>query len=140
LAYTVSASITGTAGLEPGVFRCYIGTDNDNFERVKKLLLEELNRIRDTRPADEEVADARTYLVGSRLLQFATAGGIAAQLAAIEQYGLGLGYLEEFQKAVSAVTAEDVQAVAKKHLHPARMVLVAAGAVGKDGKPLGKKD
>jgi zinc protease len=138
LAYTVSASITGSAGLEPGVFRCYIGTDNGNFERVKKLLLEELNRIRDTRPADEEVADARTYLVGSRLLQFSTAGGIAAQLAAVERYGLGLSYLEEFQKAVSAVTPEDVQAVAKKHLHPARMVLVAAGAVGKDGKPLAK--
>ena len=106
---------------------------------MKKLFLEELNRIRDTKPTAQEVADAKTYLIGSRLLQFATAGGIAGQLAAIERYGLGLGYLDEFEKAVEAVTPEDVQAVAKKHLDPARMVLVAAGAVDKEGKPLGKK-
>jgi zinc protease len=139
LAYSVSARITGTAGLEPGAFTCYIGTDTDKLDVVKKLFLEELHRIRDQKPTAEEVADARTYLIGSRQLQFATAGGIAEQLAAIERFNLGFDYLERFEKAVAAVTAEDVQAVAKKHLHPDRMVLVAAGAVGKDGKPLPMK-
>jgi zinc protease len=139
LAYTVSARITGTAGLEPGAFTCYIGTDTDKLDVVRKLFLEELNRIRNERPTAEEVADARTYLIGSRQLQFATAGGIAEQLAAIERFGLGFDYLEKFEKAVAAVTADDVQAVAKKHLHPDRMVLVAAGAIGKDGKPLPAK-
>jgi zinc protease len=66
LAYTVSARITGTAGLEPGAFTCYIGTDTDKLDVVRKLFLEELNRIRNERPTAEEVADARTYLIGSR--------------------------------------------------------------------------
>jgi zinc protease len=138
LAYSVSAAVTTSAGLEPGLFTCYIGTDTGNLEKVKKLFLEELNRIRDTKPTAEEVEDAKTYLVGSRLLQFATAGGIAGQLASIERYGLGLGYLDDFRKGVGAVTPEDVQAAAKKHLDPARMVLVAAGAVDKEGRPLKK--
>jgi zinc protease len=138
LAYTVSASITQSAGVEPGMFTCYIGTDTGNFAKVKKLFLEELNRIRDTKPAALEVEDARTYLLGSQLLQFATCSGIAGQLLGIERHGLGFGYLEDFQKAIRAVTAEDVQAVAKKHIDPKRMVLVAAGAVDRDGKPLPK--
>jgi zinc protease len=138
LAYSVSAAISTSAGLEPGLFTCYIGTDTAKLATVKKLLLEELNRIRDTKPTAEEVADAKTYLVGSRLLHFATGGGIAGQLASIERYGLGLGYLDDFRKSVDAVTPEDVQAAAKKHIHPARMVLVAAGAVDKEGRPLKK--
>lgn len=139
LAYSVSAAITTSAGRQPGLFTCYIGTDNDNFAKVKGLFLEELNRIRDTKPAAEEVADAKTYLIGSRMLRFATTGGIAGQLAAVESHGLGLGYLDDFRKGVAAVTPDDVQAVAKKHLDPSRMVLVAAGAVDKDGKPIVKK-
>jgi zinc protease len=136
LAYTVSASITSTASLEPGLFTCYIGTDRENLEKVKKMFLEELNRIRDTKPSAKELADVKAYLIGSRLLAFATNSGIATQLLAIERYGLGFDYLEHFQKAVAAVTAADVQAVAKKYIDPSRMVLVAAGAVDADGKPL----
>ena len=53
LAYTVSANITSSAGIEPGTFSCYIGTEAKNFDRVKKEFLEELNRIR-TRAAEAE--------------------------------------------------------------------------------------
>jgi zinc protease len=136
LAYTVNASITGSAGKEPGRFACYIGTDRENYAKVKKLFLEELNRIRDTKPAAGELADVKTYLLGSGLMQFGTNAGIARQLLSIERYGLGLDYLEKSQKAIAAVTAEDVQAVAKKYLHPSRMVLSAAGPVDARGEPI----
>jgi zinc protease len=138
LAYSVSATISSSAGLEPGMFTAYIGTDTDKFDRVKELFLEELNRIRDEKASAQEVEDAKTYLIGSRQLQFATTGGIARQLVGIEQYGLGFDYLEKFEKAVGAVTPADVQEVARKHLHPSRMVLVGAGAVDSKGQPLKK--
>ena len=64
---------------------------------------------------------------------------ITTQLLAIEQYHLGLNYLEDYKKAVAAVTPADVRAAAVKHLHPDRMVLVVAGAVDAQGKPLPKK-
>jgi zinc protease len=136
LAYSVSANITSSASVEPGVFACYIGTGKENFARVKKLFLEELQRIRDEKPTAREVADVKAYLLGSQMLRFATNAGIANQLLAIERYKLGFDYLETFRKAVTAVTPEDVQAVAKKYLDPKRMVLVAAGAIDKDGKPV----
>ena len=57
------------------MFTCYIGTDNDNFARVKKNFLEELNRIRDEAPKPQEVEDAKTYLLGNMALRFTTYGG-----------------------------------------------------------------
>jgi zinc protease len=138
LAYTVNANISSSADLEPGVFSCYIGTEPKNFDRVKKEFLEELNRIRDKPAEKEEVEDAKQYLLGSLPFQTTTGAGIATQLLYVERYGLGLNYLDDYRKAVSAVTVADVQEVAKKYIDPKRLVLVAAGAVDKEGKELKK--
>jgi zinc protease len=138
LAYTVTGNITSSASEEPGVFTCYIGTAPDNFERVKKLFLEELNRIRDTKATPEEVDDAKKYLLGNLPFQFTTINQVAEQLLMVEKYKLGFGYLDDFRKAVQAVTPDDVQAVAKKYIDPKKMVLVAAGAIDAKGKPLNR--
>jgi zinc protease len=138
LAYTVTAGITSTAGRQPGVFTCYIGTDNDKFARVKEEFLQELRRIRDERPSDREVADAKNYLLGNLLLQFTTDSAIGAQLLSIEKHRLGFDYLETFRREVAAVTPQDVQEVARRYLRPDHMVLVAAGAVDAEGRPLSK--
>jgi len=138
LAYTVNANITNSAGEQPGLFTCYIGTYPDKFAEVKDLLLEELNRIRDTEPTKEEVEDAKSYLVHNLPLQFTTGGAIGVQLLYIERNHLGLDFLNDYRKAVSAVTPADVQTVAKKYLDPMHMVLVAAGPVDAQGKPLTK--
>ena len=70
--------------------------------------------------------------------QVSTNEHVAAQLLMVERYKLGLNYLEDYRKAVAAVTPADVQAVAKKHLDPDNIVLVVAGAVDGDGKVLNK--
>jgi zinc protease len=138
LAYTVRANVTDSATTEPGTFSCYIGTDNHNFDRVKAEFMEELNRIRAEQPTQQEVDDAKAYLLGSLPFKVSTSASVANQLLTIERYGLGLNYLDDYRKAVAAVTPADVQEVARKHVDPQHMVLVAAGAVDKDGKPLTK--
>jgi zinc protease len=136
LAYTVSATMTSTAGEEVGTFTCYIGTEPQYFDRVKKTFLEELARIRNEKPDAGEVEDAKKYLLGSLAFQLTTSDRIASQLLYVERYGLGFGYLDDFRKAVAAVTPEDVQAVARKYLDPQRMVLVALGALDPQGRPI----
>jgi zinc protease len=136
LGYTVTGNITNTAGEEPGLFTCYIGTEPQNFARVKKEFLEELNRLRDEKPTKDEVEDAKNYLLGNLPFQLATSDRIAEQMLYAERYGLGFGYLDEYRKAVAAVTPEDVQAVARQYLDPEHMVLVAAGPVDDKGNVL----
>jgi zinc protease len=136
LAYTVRANISSSAGEEPGLFTCYIGTEPKNFAKVKGMFLDELNQIREEKAKAEEVEDAKQYLLGNLAFKFTSNEAIADQLLTAERYGLGFGYLDEYRKAVAAVTPDDVLAVAKKYIDPKHMVLVVAGAVDKEGKPL----
>ncbi len=139
LAYTVSANITGSSAEEPGLFTCYIGTPPANLERVKKGFLEEIVRLRNEKPTVQEVEDVKLYLVGSLPFKVATNDRVAALLTSIERFHLGLSYLDDYKKAVLAVTPEDVQAVAKKYLDPEHLYLVIAGPVDEKGKPLTPK-
>jgi zinc protease len=136
LGYTVNANITSSATNEPGLFVCYIGTAPHQYGRVKELFLEELNRIRDETPGQQEVDDAKSYLLGSLLFKFITLDRLANQLILIDHYHLGPHYIDKFRKAVSEVTPRDVQEVARKYIDPKHMILVAAGAIDGAGKPL----
>ena len=136
LAYTVRANITSSAGEEPGDFTCYIACEPKNFLRVKEMFLEELNRIVKEKPTAEEVEDAKKYLLGNLAFRFTSNDRIAGQLLGIERYQLGFGHLDDFRKAVSAVTADDIHAVAKKYIDPQKMILVVAGAVDQTGRPI----
>jgi zinc protease len=138
LAYTVSANITDSAGEEPGMFACYIGTRPNKFNVVKDVFLEELKRIRTEVPEAREVEDAKSYLLGSLPFRFASSGMIAEQLLQIERFGLGFNYLEEYRRQIGSVTPEDVRNVARKYLDPERMIGVAAGPVDEKGLPLKK--
>jgi zinc protease len=138
LAYTVSANITNSAEVEPGLFTCYVGTEAKNFAVVKKMFMEEIARLRKEKPTQEEVDDVKNYLVHSLPLQLTTSAAIAGQLVYVERHGLGLSFLDDYRKAVEAVTPEDVRAVAAKYLDPKRMILVAAGAIDANGKPIDK--
>ena len=136
LAYTVSANITSSAGEWPGNFACYIGTEAKNLERVQKLFLEEIHRLRKEKPTTQEVADVQRYLLGRLAFQMVSNEQIADMLYLVDRYGLGLDYLEKYRQAVQAVTPDDVNQMAQKHLHPDKFIIVAAGAIDKEGKPL----
>lgn len=136
LAYTVTAQITGSAGDQPGTFTGYIGTFPDKFEWVRDGFLKELNRIRDETPSDQEVEDAKQYLLGSLPFKLTSNEKVAAQLIAAERYGLGFDFLDKYRREVAAVTPTDVQAVARKYLDPRKLAVVAVGPINADGKPL----
>lgn len=139
LAYTVSATISTTAGNQPGTFTGYIGTFPDKFVWVRDGFLKEVNRIRDEPPTAREVEDAKKYLLGSLPFRFTTLSAVAGELLAAERYGLGFDFLETYRKEVGAVTPADVQAVAKKYLNPKALTIVAVGPIDRDGKPLARK-
>lgn len=136
LAYSVGGAIARSADLEPGVFLCSIGTEAKNFKLVREQIIEEINKLRDEKPTAQEVEDAKAYLLGSMPFSMTTTHGAGTMLLMMERHQLGPTYLDDFRKAISAVTADDVQAMAKKYLHPDRLVIVAAGAVNAKGEAL----
>jgi zinc protease len=139
LAYTVNASITGNAGNQRGTFLGFIGTAGKDFIRARDGFVAEIAKMTEAPPTAQEVDDAKKYLLGSLPFRFTTMSDVAGQLLEAERYGLGFDFLEKYRKEVEAVTVADVHAVAKKHLHPKSLTIVAVGPIDKDGKPLQKK-
>jgi zinc protease len=102
-------------------------TQRDAAVAVARQVLEEfVNRG----PTDQELEAAKRYLTGSFPLRLDSNKKIAENIAFIGFYGLPLTYLDEFIPRVEAVTAEQVRAAFKRHVHPkdAVTVLVGGGA------------
>ncbi len=125
LAYDVHSLFL--AQKEPGAFRVWTQTKSGSANEAVSEIIAELRRIRTTPVSERELADAKAYLTGSFPLRMDTYAKIASMLTSIEIYGLGLDYPDRYAGMINAVTREDVLRVAKKHLHPDRMVIVVLG-------------
>ena len=97
------------------------------------MVREELVRLRRERVSEEELARARSYLVGSFPLRMDTAADVSDLLVAIERFDLGLDYPARFRQAVSAVTADDVLRAVRAHWDPDGMSLALVGNLREAG-------
>jgi zinc protease len=125
LAYSVSSYFH--ASREVGSFQALAQTKNASASRVVKTILSEMNRIRSQAVSDEELRAAKAYITGSFPLKLDTNSKVASYLTYMENYGLGMDYLEKFPQYINAVTKEAVLEVAAKYLHPDRYCLVIVG-------------
>jgi zinc protease len=57
-------------------------------------------------------------------MRIETSSRIARFLLAVEYYGLGIEYIDNYPEYINGVTKEDVLRVAKKHLDPDNYTLV----------------
>lgn len=127
LAYTVSASISSSAGVLPGLFTAYIGTSPEHVATAIEGFLQEMRRIREEEVSRDELELARNYLLGSFVLGFERASRRAGYLIYAERNGLPDGHLDTLLDAFAAVDADDVRRVAATHLLPATPCVAAAG-------------
>ena len=125
LAYGVYSSFD--ANLMPGSFVVSLQTRSDTTNQAITAVLAEINAIRDEEVSDEELDDAKAYLVGSFPLRLDSVSKLAQVLGLVELYGLGLEYFTDYPTLINEVTKADVLRVAKQYLHPERYVLVVVG-------------
>jgi len=129
LAYSVNANIHGSAGVLPGMFTAYIGTSPQNVGTAIDGFRREMRRMQSERVPDEELEVAKSYLIGSFPLGFERAARRAGYLISAEVHQFPEDALERLLESFAAVTAEDIQRVAKQHLHPEQCAISAAGPV-----------
>ena len=132
LAYSVNASIHGTAGILPGMFTAYIGTSPQHVTTAVQGFLREIRRIRDEPVGKDELELAKSYLIGSFPLGFERAARRAAYMISAELHAFPPDNLERLLAQFAAVTAEDVQRVARAHLFPDACCLTAAGPIARN--------
>ena len=89
--------------------------------------LKELRRIRDEPVPDAELAKAKAYVMLGLPGEFETTGGAAARFREVLGYGLPLDYYDRYIERIGAVTAADVQRVARQYIDPDHFDIVVVG-------------
>jgi predicted Zn-dependent peptidase len=99
--------------------------------------LYELGRMALTPVTDAELDGARRYILGSMALSTATHAGLASTLSALVGSGLPAAWLAEHQRALAAVTVDEVQQASARYLAPTALTSVVVGDAGLVSAPLG---
>lgn len=125
LAYYASSSFSG--GTANSVWSARAGVDPGNIARALDGMLFELRRIREEHVSADELADAKSYLIGSLPLGLESLGGVVGLLLAIEKYNLGLDYLDRYDGYIQELTQDDLLLAAQEYLDPDRLAIGVAG-------------
>ena len=101
-----------------------------------KAIQEEVERIRSAAVSDEELKSAKDTALNGLVFAYDTKTKTLGRMLGYEYYGYPKDFIQQYQKALAAVTREDVLRVAKQHLDPASFAVVAVGNPEGFAKPL----
>ncbi len=93
---------------------------------IKEILFE-IDRLQKEAPSDTEMQGIKNYLVGIYVLQNSTRNGVIGQLESMNYNELDKNYLDTYVQKLTAVSAKDIQDMAKKYLVLDRMTFVVVG-------------
>jgi zinc protease len=110
-----------------GNFQFVMQTKNESTAEAIRLARDEIRRMRDDLVSEDELNDAKDYLIGSFPLRFDTNNKIAGFLGQVEFYDLGLDYADRYGDFIRKVTRADVQRVARQHLSLEKLITVIVG-------------
>jgi zinc protease len=125
MAYYVSSAADPNVVEGPLLIRAGVGPAN--VDRAVASIDEELTRLVEDGIAAKELDDSRRYLIGSMPRALETNAAIATFLQTAEFFGLGTDYDLRRPELLRAVTLDEVNAVARRVINPARAALVIAG-------------
>jgi zinc protease len=114
-----------------GNFQAGLQTKNHTANEAIAEIIKEMERIRKEPVTDKELSDAKSYLTGSFHLRLDSNSKIANFLIAVEFFGLGSNYVDDYKKYINAVSKDDILKTAQKYLNPEKYILVVVGDIDK---------
>jgi len=120
LAYSTYSSLSQF--VDGGVFLVYVGTRPSSADAVLDLVKTELQRVRDEPLDSVELQNAIGGEIGARILAVETSANEALYTARDTMFGVPPREIQA--ERTRAVTAADVQRVARQYLDPSRLSVV----------------
>jgi zinc protease len=106
------------AGVVPGYFAFYTGTEPSKAELVETELLKEAELLRTEGLTDAELKRAKAKVIGQKKIHRQDIGNLASITSLDELYGLGFQHSELDDAKFEAVTLDQIKAAAQKYLKP----------------------
>jgi zinc protease len=120
----------------PGTFLIAGSTKSLSTVETLKAIREEVDRIRTAEVTEAELKTAKDTVLNSLVFAFDTKAKTLNRMLTYEYYGYPRDFIQQYQKALAAVTRADVLRVAKKRLDPEKFVTIAVGNPQDFGTPL----
>ena len=101
-----------------------------------QAIREEVEKMRTTEVTEKELDEAKQAVLNSFVFFFDSPAKTLNRVMRYEYFGYPKDFLFQYQKAIAAVTRADVLRVAKEHIRPEDLAIVAVGNPKEFGKPL----
>ncbi len=102
-------------------------TENKNTAEILSLVKAEWGKMKTAPITAEELADAKSYLIGSLPLGLTSTDDIAGLMLSLQIDGMPRDYLEQREERINNTTPEQVQRVAGELLDARKMITVLTG-------------
>jgi zinc protease len=134
LSYGANTSLSVSEFDKRGVFSASATAAPQNIAKLETIFREELDIARRDGFTAEELANAKSGTLGSRMQQRAQDGYLASSWADRMHRGKTFAEAADFDAKYAAVTLEQVNAAFRKHIDPAKLTIVKAGDFAKAAK------
>ena len=122
LAYVVRSSYE--AFLLGAAFSIYIATEPKNIEVSLEGFDEELEKIKTIEVSEEELANAKTNVLGKLAFSFETNSQQACNYAQYGILGLGFDFYEKTKERIKSVTAQQLKNCAEKYFNSKSVLVI----------------
>jgi zinc protease len=126
LAYSAGSGLT-FGPYYPGRFRAGFQSKSRSVSYAAQLVLAEIKKLREAPVTAEELDTIKHNLIETFPSNFASAAQTAGVFAADEYTGRSPDYWATYRARIQAVSAQDVQRVAKEHIVPEKLIVLVVG-------------
>jgi len=125
--YTYGAYSSVSAFKYRGTVQANTEVRTDVTDGSMKELLYELKRIRDEKVPQDELDSAKRQIIGGFALQLEFPQSVISNVVTQKLYNLPADYWDNYPQMIGAITADDVQRVARKYIDLDHLQIVAVG-------------
>jgi len=136
--YTYGASSAFAFRRGPGPFLVGTSVRTDVTAPAVMEVVHEIERMRESEISPEELAVAKDSIAHSLPGLFETSPEAASSIGQLYVHNLPLNYYHDLPDRIQRVSAEEVQQIARKHIKPEELVIVAVGDRSKIESELSK--
>jgi predicted Zn-dependent peptidase len=125
--YTYGVYSSFSALRYPGPWRAGGNMRTEVTDAALVEFFKEIRRIGEEKVSSRELEESKRSIVASFALSLEQPSRVLSFAITLKLHGLPADYWDAYPRRIMAVTAEDVQRVARRYLNPDRLQLVAVG-------------
>jgi predicted Zn-dependent peptidase len=125
LAYAVFSELSPYR--DTGCMSIYAGTSTESARKVVESIMQEFRQLKSETVSDEELRRAKDHLKGSLMLSLESTSSRMSNLARQEMSFAKFFTLDELVESIEAVTADDVQRIARTFFDAKQIALTVLG-------------